>query len=474
MPVYPMDFQPLSFQDNNPALAGMQSMGDILSKQIANQFAPRMNQQDLQQKQLANALAQINLQTAPQMNQADLAYKLSQARQSNAQAGYLGTEAGKNQFLINHPSLMLPGNSGNIAGLMYLQQQANQQALASQMGNNGSQNTLPSDNGSMSVSPLLSGGNAQNQQPNSLGSNSQSPDFGSMIRAAIQQPQIAAQAQQARTNYYNQKVQGAGYLDSTPTEKNYMQAQGVAFGYAPDEVASGLVNGKTLPQMAAEKGWGLDRSQWPNPDYAATSASINRNQQRLAAQSELNTIQPTITDALAPYAKKFDGYSIQQVVDSLNNEYGKSPADPELRDKLARFYAARQVGNEMNAIKARMAGQTNIGADSLRAYGDTGLNDFKILGPQIDPGIYSASQNYASKWLNQMVGAANKASLVPYINDQPQQQGDQNPLASAISSNSPNAGVSIPKFSNKNEFQSWYAQLPIDKQAAVRKQMGGS
>ncbi len=95
----PMYFQPGTFQDNNPALAGMQSMVDIIGKQIQNQFAPQMNMQDLQRQQLANQLSQINLQTAPQMNQADLAIKLAQpgligaqANQANAQAGYLGEE----------------------------------------------------------------------------------------------------------------------------------------------------------------------------------------------------------------------------------------------------------------------------------------------------------------------------------------------------------------------------------------------
>jgi hypothetical protein len=92
MPVMPMYFQAGSFQDNNPALAGMQSMGDIIGKQIQNQFAPQMNMQDLQRQQLANQLSQINLQYAPQMTRADLADKLAQANQSNAQAGYLGAE----------------------------------------------------------------------------------------------------------------------------------------------------------------------------------------------------------------------------------------------------------------------------------------------------------------------------------------------------------------------------------------------
>ncbi len=51
-------------------------------------FSIPQNMQDLQQKKLANALAQVNLQTAPQMNQADLALKQAQGNLTGEQAQY--------------------------------------------------------------------------------------------------------------------------------------------------------------------------------------------------------------------------------------------------------------------------------------------------------------------------------------------------------------------------------------------------
>lgn len=101
MPIQPMNFQPLSFEQNNPFLTGMKSgeqiVGGALQNQqqsLANQlaqatlpYAAPSAQSQLQAQQLANALQQNTLKYAPQMSQADLAIKQAQPGLINAQTG---------------------------------------------------------------------------------------------------------------------------------------------------------------------------------------------------------------------------------------------------------------------------------------------------------------------------------------------------------------------------------------------------
>jgi hypothetical protein len=92
MPISPMTFQPLSFQQANPFLTGFGASQDIFAKALQNIVAPQQAQQEIEKQKLANALQQINLQTAPQMNQAELALKQAQLPYMQAQTGRLQQE----------------------------------------------------------------------------------------------------------------------------------------------------------------------------------------------------------------------------------------------------------------------------------------------------------------------------------------------------------------------------------------------
>lgn len=123
--------------------AGVNAINDMYRGQALRdqlQTYPDLLQAQLQQAQHAAGLSGVQLQYAPQMAQADLTKSNlfnqyygptqqanigltnAQAGQASANAGYIGTEAQKNQFLINNPGLMVPGIGGQIAGIGYLQQ----------------------------------------------------------------------------------------------------------------------------------------------------------------------------------------------------------------------------------------------------------------------------------------------------------------------------------------------------------------
>jgi hypothetical protein len=108
MPIQPMYFQPLSFDQNNPFLTGIgkgqQMVGTALQDRqlsLANQlaqatlpYAAPKAEADLQSKQLANALDQNTLNYAPQMSQAELAIKQAQPGLIQAQTGETNAQTG--------------------------------------------------------------------------------------------------------------------------------------------------------------------------------------------------------------------------------------------------------------------------------------------------------------------------------------------------------------------------------------------
>jgi hypothetical protein len=82
MPIQPISFQLQSFDQANPLLAGL-AAGQKLGQQ--HQMFP----EDLRQKQLANAIAQVQANYADPMAQADLSYRQAQTPNLTAQTGKL-------------------------------------------------------------------------------------------------------------------------------------------------------------------------------------------------------------------------------------------------------------------------------------------------------------------------------------------------------------------------------------------------
>lgn len=102
-----MTFQPLSFQQNNPVLSGLQMGNQIIGQGMQNQLSnlqaqaaqavlPYLGPQaaaQLQQQQLGNALSQNTLNYAPQTSQATLNNLIATGGLTGAQAQAAGAEA---------------------------------------------------------------------------------------------------------------------------------------------------------------------------------------------------------------------------------------------------------------------------------------------------------------------------------------------------------------------------------------------
>src|ERR1700720_592078 len=134
IPVIPIGAE--TFQQPNAYATNAAMLQNLYTSQIQNQYLPATLSAQLMHQQLTNQQLQPQAQLAPQMAQADLAraqvlpdYMRAQMQgilqgtipMQQALGGMYGTEAGKNQFLLNNPGLMLPGMGQNLAGYAILQ-----------------------------------------------------------------------------------------------------------------------------------------------------------------------------------------------------------------------------------------------------------------------------------------------------------------------------------------------------------------
>lgn len=457
-----MYFQPESFQQANPLLSGIQAGQGIYSNAqniyrqgVQNQYLPQTLQQQLQQLQLKNAQLGIQNQYMPGQLQANIG--LTQAETGTqqampayygAQANLLGTEAAKNQFLLNNPMMMLPGIAGQLGGYMWLQQ--HNPALFNQVNGGGAvtqpqpasaatapvQNNMPPS--AMSIapqnSPLFGPNNPAPAQiagfpasqnaviPNAVSQNI--PTTAPSIMPSAQMPNAMAnpnslgnlllqgitlplQKDIAMTRYYQARGQGYNWSQLPADQKDSLIAQATGMGVDPNKALPYFMQGGTIQGLATQLG--LDPNNLPDPIYPATKGSLTQIQRRQQALSEINTINPVLTNAIAPYATRFDGYSPSQIADSIS---GDNP------DQQARYLAARALQPEMSALRVKaMGGQ--VGIEAIREITNASMGNLKAFGPLINPNVYKASQQYLDQWIQQASQTANKS----LYNRLPAQQG---------------------------------------------------
>jgi hypothetical protein len=450
MPIQPMYFQPLSFQQANPLGAGMQQGSEIASNMFSNQLKRLQAQQmGIQNQVLPQSLQaqlqqlQTNNQYLPQTLQSDIGLK-------NAQAGLMGTEAGKNQFYLNNPALMLPGMAGQVAGAYMLpgmmpqtspppvninQQTAPQasgipadiarpQQVPSQMPAN-----LPISNGNY---PTLPGGltpqqgnNIANQLNAATGTPAPQSTGNPLVDQMMRMMFLPQQKDMAQMQYYASRA--SAYNNLTPDQKNQVLAQANAFGYDQTQAGQLLQSGKTLTDLATDKGFDANQGAWPDPIYAPTSAGrslINRRQSSLA---ELNTLGPQLTQALAPYSQRIANYSPSQIADAIS---GDNP------DQQARFLAAKALMPEYSALRLKVM-QGQVGIEAIKEVQNASMGNIKSFQSLVTPEVYTKANQYMDQWLNQATGAANKVSSTGRM---PDAQTLTNSLSGANAVGTPSQG----------------------------------
>lgn len=195
------------------------------------------------------------------------------------------------------------------------------------------------------------------------------------------------------------KIAGANLIP-VDARRAYI-AQSMGMGYDLTEATDALKNNVPISELAKKKGF--DPSNMPTPIFGTTVGSLTQVQKRQQALSEINSLNPTLTEAIKPYSQRIAGYSPTQIASAIKGD------DP---DQQARFLAARALVPEMTALRARAMG-ANIGIETLREITNSSMGHIQVFESLVDPSVYEKAQQYVDKWLTDAVTKANKVGLQP-------------------------------------------------------------
>lgn len=476
----------------NPLATGIGQANQLFAQGVQNQFLRPEMQQQLLKAQLANKLTQAQVNVAPQMNAAQLAY--AQARTPNlnaatqlilggqlptaqANAAYIGTEAGKNQFNLNNPATMLQGLPGQIGGLDVLRNlgllndgRTPNAAPTTQNGNfvnsinRGVPERLPgmpsagnlTGDPGQSNSPILPNNpygspvTPQSQQDAAQGNNHGLMNFQDAQNLLLKGITAPIEKTISQADYYKSKAaltdqqNKAFAFNSLPqTTKTAMIAQAQGMGIPAQQAIKSFYNGDTISDLAKQKGY--DPNHLPTPIYDPTAKGLAQMSVRSQAKAELNVMEPFINSALAPYSSQFANYSPKQIYDAIKND------NPQ---QQMRALAAIQLSPELVSTRARSAG-VNLGIETLREMSEKSQLNMKFLQASVTPEVFDGAQKLATEYINKGSNAANTVGLAgnlgntggvnPSVAYQPGAvpQTPQNPSSLSNSSAQNNSMVSV-------------------------------
>lgn len=201
------------------------------------------------------------------------------------------------------------------------------------------------------------------------------------------------------TDYRNQRLTMNQWTSLPNDNKKSLLAQARGMGYDDNEAARLFSQGKSIADLAVSKG--LDPNNLPSPDYAPAGSNVAAAQKRNQQLTEINKLNPILTQAIAPYSRRIDGFSINQIADAIKND------DP---DQQARFLAARALNPEMNALRAKAMG-ANVGIETLREIQNASMGNIRTFNGLVSPDVYTKANQYIDQWLETAVNASNKVAL---------------------------------------------------------------
>lgn len=192
MPIQPMQFQPLSFEQANPLIAGAQagsslykSFADTLATELANRKAKAIMPEEIKQAIYTSQIMAPKAKLAPQMAQADLEQAQAlpgktraETNQANAMSGYLGQQTkwygdkAKAEIALQKAEAGLYGTNAEQKALMlrFLQQKMGGQAPQQDQNGMSTPSADSSFNGQGSAAPQ---GMASASQPQQQGQQAQ-------------------------------------------------------------------------------------------------------------------------------------------------------------------------------------------------------------------------------------------------------------------------------------------------------------
>jgi len=365
---------------------------------MENQYLPQQMEAKLNEAKLAQALQQIQLQYAPQQAQAEIAYKQAQIpnMQARTQAmqqklpflkEQLEQKGRMQEAKLEDPLMYQTGTAGQVGAMLYLKKHPELAGMNKPVHEAQTQSEIQNPEQHMgqvheegqSLAPTQQSGNYIDQIRNSLSSN--------------------MERQKAFSGYYKKRTQAYNYMSLPIDQKSAILAQAAGMGYDPQEATKLFMKGETTEDLAKAKGF--DMGGLPDPIYPTTKTALTQIQKRQQALAEINSLNPTLTKAIAPYSRRFSGYSIKQIVEALKGEN---------EDSQAKYLAARALMPEMSGLRMR-AMQGQVGIEGIREITAASMGHLRAFQSTVSPSVYRKTNKYVDEWLEKSVTAANKAGL---------------------------------------------------------------
>jgi hypothetical protein len=387
---------------------------------------------DTQQKQLANALAQINLQYAPQMNQLGLQEAQIKNRylepEKLAELAYKQAQQKELEQKVRYPGMGATGTAGQAWQALMLQDYLKQnpdkaREFSAMMGQQGDQGQSPDQMSSQGQQPLQQGPRLplSSQQQQSLQQRGAGQPFQNVNPQQMQQPgnplvhaivqgmMQQNESKQAAADYNRVRTNGYNFNQLPVSQKELVLAKLAGMGIEATEGLRMLNKGKGIDEIAQEKGF--DPNNLPDPIYPTTPTDRNRMRQRNAAIVELKEIDDVVTKGMGPYiGVKIGDWSPAQISDAIS---GKNT------HQLAMFLAANALKVEASAVRMKAMGG-NVSEAAIEnltktAYGS--LEPFR--GYIADPKAWTEAQDIISKTIGRAAGKANKAMMSLKLENEP-------------------------------------------------------
>ena len=201
----------------------------------------------------------------------------------------------------------------------------------------------------------------------------------------------------AFSDYYRKRTQGMNFVYLPQDEKKMVVSYAMGMGLAPQEAVNYFMQGGNLKDLAKEKGIDLKQVE---PIFPNQPQAINQIQTRKIALNAVNSIEPEVTKALAPYAGlRIEGRSLKQIADQIK---GSNP------DGQARFLAAYALQPELSAMRMSALGG-RVGIQAIQHISDATFGKLNAFRQMVSPEVFAASQKYLTDWINNSFGAASKS-----------------------------------------------------------------
>lgn len=189
------------------------------------------------------------------------------------------------------------------------------------------------------------------------------------------------------------------WVNMTSAQKENLSAFANALNIRPDVFTRGMLEGKSLEDVASEHGYDPEEVAKVLPKYLATSSNVTQENERQKNLAELNVIEERVTEWMAPYVRKVAGMSPKQVIDSFK---GKDPHG------LAKYYAALALQPEIAASRIKVMGG-NMSHSGLEDIIKANFGKSRVSESQIGPEVYKLMNHYMGELLAEGSKAATQS-----------------------------------------------------------------